>query len=161
MPYRLTTEAEYQALLAKQRGEAAPVAKKPVPRLIPSEDDEQMALCAWARLHEHTHPELAWLFHVANGGSRHPLEAKKLKFLGVRPGVFDLLLLCPRGPYMGLAIEMKSRTGKPTKEQLRFYVEVRKQGYHAVIAYGFEQARAALLAYLALPGVDRVTHQRL
>jgi hypothetical protein len=41
-------------------------------------------------------PNLVW-FHPANGGYRNPREAKKLKDMGVKPGVADLAMILPDG----------------------------------------------------------------
>jgi hypothetical protein len=68
---------------------------------------------AWAAYAQRKYPELELLFHVPNGEARDPRTAAKLKWLGVRPGVPDLLLPMPRGPYAGLALEMKRRRGGP------------------------------------------------
>ena len=75
-----------------------------------SEDSHQIALMAWANDSEtrKIYPELEWLFHIPNGGSRHKIEAGKLKAMGVKPGVPDLALLVPKGPYNGLFIELKN-----------------------------------------------------
>ena len=59
-----------------------------------SEADIHKAVVEWADRQAKARPELALLFHPPNGGSRHIAEATKLKAMGVRKGVPDLLLPC-------------------------------------------------------------------
>ena len=53
-------------------------------------------------------PELKLLYHIPNGGTRDPIEAKHMKEQGVKRGVPDLHLPVARGKYHGLYIEMKT-----------------------------------------------------
>ena len=64
-----------------------------------SEDTEQIAVIQWAQYNVNHHPELKWLHHCPNGGSRNRLEAVKLKQMGVKAGVSDLCLPYPKGIY--------------------------------------------------------------
>ena len=48
---------------------------------------------------EGRHPQLALIFAIPNGGKRHIGTARKLKAEGVRSGVPDIFLACPRMPY--------------------------------------------------------------
>jgi hypothetical protein len=59
-----------------------------------TEEDIHRAVVEWADRQAQAHPALKMLFHVPNGGSRHVAEAVKLKAMGTRQGVPDLLLLC-------------------------------------------------------------------
>lgn len=59
---------------------------------------------------------LDW-FHVPNGGSRNVIEARKLKRMGIKAGVPDVLIFrpcwTPAGRYIhGLAIELKAGKNK-------------------------------------------------
>ena len=73
-------------------------------------------------------PGLVW-FHVPNGnqlgGARTrsgvPLAAIRLKGLGLRPGVSDLVFL-HKGKFW--ALELKSAKQKPNTEQLKFLSDV-------------------------------------
>ena len=51
------------------------------------------------------------LFHCPNGGSRNEIEGAKLKRMGVRAGVADLILNIPRHGYGSLCLEAKVRKG--------------------------------------------------
>lgn len=115
----------------------------------PLEAEEQAALFLWARLMEERYPALRWMFHIPNGGSRHPAEAANLRRQGVRPGVADIFLPQPSGQYHGLFIEMKRRDGKLTKNQAEFLREMERRGYMAGVARSAESAQRAILSYLS------------
>ena len=72
-----------------------------------SEDTEQINVVSLANWNMNRYPELRWLFHVPNGGSRNKQEAVKFKQMGVKAGVSDLCLPYPKGSYCGLFVEMK------------------------------------------------------
>ncbi len=123
-----------------------------------TEDQEQIALFEWARLARGKHPELALLLHVPNGGSRHLLEAVKLKRMGIKPGVPDILLPVPRRGLSGLWIEMKRESLRPktakgkggvSEDQTWWLKELWRHGYQASVAWGFEEARTIIERYLA------------
>ena len=61
-----------------------------------SEDTEQINVVSWANWNMNRYPELKWLHHVPNGGSRNKQEAVKLKQMGVKAGVSDLCLPYPK-----------------------------------------------------------------
>jgi hypothetical protein len=107
---------------------------------------------AWAAYAQRKHPELELLFHVPNGEARDPRTAAKLKWLGVRPGVPDLLFPMPRGPYTGLALEMKRRRGgRASGAQERFLGLLEASGWHVAICAGADEAIGELRRYLACP----------
>lgn len=133
-----------------------------------SEDDEQALLFDWAwgplvkdpatgeivraGGADQEQPELARLYHVPNGGYRSAQTAGRLRQLGVRPGVFDLGLDLPRGPYHGWRGELKrQRGGAPSPAQLSEQEWLIGNGYWAEVHFGWEAARRDLLRYLALP----------
>ncbi len=62
-------------------------------------------------------PQWFW-FHPANGEKRDARAAAKLRAMGVRPGVADLLLIAPSGQLH--AIEIKRRDGALSDEQREF-----------------------------------------
>lgn len=57
---------------------------------------------------------LLW-FHVPNGGKRHILEAVKMKRMGVKAGVPDLVVIPKNGPVC--FIELKAEDGDTTELQ--------------------------------------------
>lgn len=120
-----------------------------VPRVTTeSEDEEQQKVIKWALMQSNLYPELNRLLHIPNGGSRHPAEAAKLKRMGVRAGVPDLLLPFPKGECAGLWIEMKTNTGRPTAAQMDWIEWLRSVGYCAYVCHGAEAAIEAIKRYL-------------
>jgi hypothetical protein len=132
------------------------------------EDMAHMAVIRWADDPETRarFPDLAYLFHPANGGARDAATAGKLKAMGVRRGVPDLLLPVPRSPYVGCAIELKVWKGShlpadpsdPTKHrthasdnQLAWLSHLTNAGWSASVEWGSDAAIAALTRYLTLP----------
>lgn len=122
-------------------------------KIYPSEAQEGYALIQWCCLH----PICAhYIFHIANGGSRNRVEAINLKRSGVRAGVSDYFLPYPINGFHGLWIELKRRDkikSKPTKEQSKWLDSMKKLGYAASIAYGWEEAKEIILKYLHARGV--------
>lgn len=112
------------------------------------EDNEQIFLFQWATLQSCKYPELELLFHIPNGGKRNAREAARFKRMGVKPGVPDLFLPVPRGEYHGLWIEMKSSKGKTSKNQKDMLEKLNKQGYKAVVCFGWEEAAETIKRYL-------------
>ena len=125
-----------------------------------SEEQEQRALVEWARLSLGRFPDLHLLFHIPNGGLRHPVTAQKMKLAGAKSGVPDLMLPVPRRGFHGLFIEMKRTDRKPTGRvpapkgalsdtQVWWVGELRLNGYRVEVCYGFEAARQVLEEYLS------------
>lgn len=113
-----------------------------------SEAEEQEALMNWAWAAKGKYPALFRLFHIPNGGSRHPAEAAHLKRMGVKAGVPDLFLPQPVGEFHGLWIEMKSQQGRPTALQKDWLEYFRSQGYAAFVCMGFKAAQECLIEYI-------------
>ena len=84
------------------------------------EDDIQSAFFDWVRLAQHKFPDLALMFHPANGGQRNIREAARLKKQGVISGVPDVMFPRSNSIFHGLAIEFKSKTGKLSKNQAEY-----------------------------------------
>lgn len=126
--------------------------RQPVRRVkntSPLEKDDQMLLFEWAEYATVTHPELALLFAVPNGGYRDRIEAHNLRLQGVRAGVPDMCLPVPRGGYGALYIELKRRKGGRVSEEQRVWIDaLNRAGNKAVICKGFDEAKAAIEEYL-------------
>lgn len=117
-------------------------------RVIPTEEEEQTALFSWARIMEARFPVLRWMHHIPNGGKRSKAEAARFRAAGVKAGVSDIFLPCPRGEYHGLYIELKALDGRPTKDQVAFIDFVRGEGFFAAVCYGAKAAEDLIVAYL-------------
>ena len=113
------------------------------------EDEHQAALFRWANVARQKYPELDMMFHVPNGGKRDAREAARLKKQGVKPGVPDICLPVPRDAYHGLWIELKAdRSRKATKVQKEWISNLNAVGYKAMICFGWDMARDAIIGYL-------------
>jgi len=110
-----------------------------------TEDQEQQALAAWLDA-----KGLLWC-HVPNGGSRNVREAAKLKRMGVKPGVPDVLIFerphqsKGRLPFAkhGVAIELKRADGGPSDvrdSQRRWLDALYDRGWLCKVAFGADDA---------------------
>lgn len=127
-------------------------------RPVAHEHNEQVALMQWAHAQQNVYPQLALLFAIPNGGLRSKITAAKLRAEGAKAGVSDLFLPVACGdrdvvedaiiPYHGLWIEMKVHPNRPTREQVDWLIDMNGQGYATFIAYGWEEAKDALVKYL-------------
>jgi len=113
--------------------------------MVPKEDDEQLMLARWLNA-----AEVLW-FHVPNGGKRNKREAGKLRAMGVRAGVPDVMILTPP-PNLdpnppGVAIELKRSNkalSKVSHEQKKMIAKMREEGWIVEVAYGAEEAKDIL-----------------
>lgn len=117
-----------------------------------SEDTEQINVVQWAEWNVKRYPELKWLHHVPNGGSRNKQEAVKLKQMGVKTGVSDLCLPYPKGIYCGLYIEMKYGNGTRQPTQKEFLSDMAAAGHFVVTCYSAEEAVKVIEEYCKLSG---------
>lgn len=85
--------------------------------------------------------------HYPAGGRRDAREAGRLKSLGVRAGVPDLLCFAPRGPHNGLALELKTGANKPRSEQIEWLARLSDCGWMAAWANSMEAAVGVVNAY--------------
>jgi hypothetical protein len=107
-----------------------------------TEDKEQTKLAVWLDKNHILY------FAIANGGSRHVLEAMKLKRTGVKSGVPDICVPVPSGIFHGLYIEMKRIQGGVLSANQKDWIEkLRSNGYCAEVAYGFEDAKSVVRRY--------------
>lgn len=146
-----------------------PVKPKPSKVITPedlaksgSEDGHQAALFCWAAGAVSQYPQLAWLFAIPNGGSRHIAEATKMVATGLRSGVPDVCLPVegPKHPpeseiwYHGCFIEMKIEKRRKQKnagledDQIEWIAYLKSAGYYVAVCYSWIEARDTLIAYL-------------
>ncbi len=120
-----------------------------------TEQSEQILFVHWVKIQYPQYSEL--LTHFANGGYRLARSAALFKAMGVVAGYPDLGFFVPRGTYHGLFIEFKRPIvvgkSKPRidENQARVIQKLINQGYAAVVAYGFEQAKKIFQNYIDLP----------
>lgn len=118
-------------------------------RLVRDEESLHKAcveLLAWL---SSRHPILQWMLHVPNGGKRPKGEAGRLKAMGVRPGVPDLLLPIPSGNWSGLAVELKSPTGRLSPAQAAWLDRLEQAGYLVAARRSIEEFTAVVDRFLS------------
>lgn len=113
--------------------------------LSPTED--QIHRTVWQNICLRKRPGVI-AFHPANGGSRHPAEASKLRDMGVVPGIADLWGAVPAEPHgKPWALELKRRGQKPRPEQQLHLQQVEAMGGYSACADNVDDALAHLVAW--------------
>ena len=136
-----------------QRIRSKPVARSKKVQLTPTEDQEQIAVMAWAHRIKFKDGRLSdYLIHIPNGGSRNIIEAAKLKKMGVKAGMPDLQLLEANESYHGLWIELKAKKGKLQPSQRLMIQRLEEQGYLCKVCFGAGEAINEIKKYLCLNG---------
>ncbi len=113
--------------------------------ISPTED--QIHRSVWHHIRLRKLPDVV-AFHAANGGSRHPAEAAKLRDMGVVAGVADLVGIVPGQPHgKPWALELKRRGQKPRPEQQLFLQQIEALGGFSAFADNVDDAVAKLEAW--------------
>jgi hypothetical protein len=128
--------------VAKLRG----VAKK---RASPEEDLHRLVF-AWIFAMQRTHPILDFMMHVPNGGGRSKGEAGKLKAMGVRRGVPDVLCPFKCSGFNGFACELKAPNGKCSPEQNMFLTKAKNDGWLVGVCFTFDEFVSLANLYLGV-----------
>jgi hypothetical protein len=68
--------------------------------------------------------------------------------MGVKRGVADFFLAVSSNGAFGLWLELKTGKNKPSKEQSEFLARKLLRGYDALVVWGFDGAKEAILSYL-------------
>lgn len=116
-----------------------------------NEDTEQIKVIRWAAAAECRYPELKWLHHIPNGGTRNSQEAIKLKQMGVKPGISDLHLPFPHGRYHSLYIEMKYGKNIATQKQSEFLRDMCDARHCVAVCHDAQSAIELIEKYINLP----------
>lgn len=94
------------------------------------------------------HPKVLWC-HVAN---ERKTETRNLGGFwvgqGVKKGVPDNLFFEPHPYYNGMAIEVKTKTNRPTYNQLKWMYELKKRNWYVCVCYNFPSFAEVLQYYL-------------
>lgn len=91
------------------------------------------------------HPDVV-CFAIPNGASVSAAQRLRLTHEGMMAGAPDLLLFCAGLP--PLAIEMKTDTGKASKEQLQAHQALQDRGVVVQLCRSAEEAYNAMTAWL-------------
>lgn len=113
------------------------------------EEAEQAALFRWFGLTRWQGRTLAdYALHIPNEGKRSAIAGWRLKRVGMKPGVPDVLLPIAAGGYHGLWLELKAIGGRLSEAQQDVIAMLRGQGYRVEVCFGWDEARAAVERYL-------------
>ena len=116
-----------------------------------TEDGHQCAVMQKLAIEKPQHWE--FVHHVPNGGERSAQVGGRMKAMGVRRGVPDIVWPIRRGGYPGLYVELKIpkyRTAADrgrTKFQEVWCQHLVSEGYAVVLAFGWYSAWRALFLY--------------
>lgn len=90
-----------------------------------------------------------YLYCATVGGVHCSIRQRgKMKASGYVKGVPDLFLFEPRGDKHGMAIELKTPTGRTTAEQKQWLMRLGENGYHALVCKSAEVAIQAIEDYI-------------
>lgn len=144
--------ADFNAMLTAHAGSPLAAGRnvtKKVKRATP-EEDLHRAVFEWIFLNETRYPELQNHMHCPNGGARSKGEAGKLKAMGVRKGVSDVINPFPSAGGAGFACELKAPSKKPTSEQALYLETAASHGWVTGVCYTLEQFVALTERYLGV-----------
>lgn len=116
---------------------------------VPTESEEQQSLFRYCAVMRGSYPQLDRLVHIPNEGKRTITNGNRLKREGLKKGYPDIILDYANSGYHGLKIELKRRKGgRITPEQKEWIIELNKNGYAAVLCFGWEDAWEFIKNYL-------------
>lgn len=123
---------------------------------IASEHDHQVAFFDWVRLMR----EKDWRFHLItatpNAGQRSIGAARYMKAEGLTAGWPDISIMIPTKDYAGAFIEMKSKKGKLTEEQMKTLLYLEKAGYLTEVCRSAEEAIGVVTRYFYGEDTDKL-----
>lgn len=90
------------------------------------------------------------LYANPNGGARDVITGAMLKREGVRKGIPDLTLPLSRRGYCGLYIEVKTKTGRLSKEQEDWREYLMDNGYFSTVVRSASEGMRAVMWYLGM-----------
>lgn len=93
------------------------------------------------------------MFHSPNGGKRHIATATRMKRMGTRAGVADLIFL--RGDQPSACIELKRKNGTQTEAQKEFQADCESKGipYFIIKSDDQNEMNAKVLGTLKALGI--------
>nr|DAP00690.1 MAG TPA: Nuclease [Caudoviricetes sp.] len=110
------------------------------------EDNLLLSVASYLRLQ---YPNVLFC-HIANERKTSIQQGAKLKRLGVRAGMPDILIFQPNKTYSGLAIELKIKPNKPTKNQLEVLTMLSNNNWNTAVCYDFDEAKNLIDNHLNL-----------
>ena len=117
--------------------------RNPFEKYLKGEDLLQRALINYITM---AYPD-AIFTHPMNEGKRTPFEQYKMKYLGAKPGIPDLLIFTPNANKSGLAIELKYKYNKPTDNQKKWLKWLEKCNWVTFVHNDFDQCIETINKY--------------
>lgn len=114
-----------------------------------TESEHQIGYFQWCRVMGGRYPRLDTIFAIPNGGYRSKATAHRMKFEGLKAGVWDILIPVQMGQHCGMWIEMKVKKNKLTPGQISFRETV-GESYLWSVCYSWEEAVEATCSYLGI-----------
>lgn len=121
-----------------------------------SEATEQITVISWCNQAAQYFPELRFIYHVPNGGSRNKAEAANLKAEGVKAGVPDLMFPFPHGAYIGLVVEMKFGSNRESEDQIEWLQALQAAGHCVAVCYSSRTALDLIERYIRFRSGERL-----
>lgn len=90
--------------------------------------------------------ELFW--HVPSEGNRKPQYVLKLKAMGFRSGIPDILLMLPSEEYHAFVCELKKSGNYASEDQKKTLTALANRGYLAVLVNDFETFKNVVTYYV-------------
>jgi hypothetical protein len=118
--------------------------KNPLYKFFTPEDWHAKHVCDFLRAE---YPGLMW-WHTPNEGKRSNLQQLKVRDLGIRAGVTDILVISDLEISKGLCLELKSATGHVTDLQQKFMDDMIRCGWSAYTSYKLEQSETILKTWI-------------
>ena len=96
------------------------------------------------------YPEIKkYTIKIANEGKRTPVEGHLLHLIGWSAGIPDYFIAIPNEQYHGIFIEIKFQIKSYTSHAQHSWINrLSGIGYHAIIAYGWQEAADCVTKYL-------------
>jgi len=107
----------------------------PFKRYLGKEDKLQNSVMTYL---QYNYPK-ALFCHISNEGKRTPFERYKMKYLGSKPGVPDVMIFTPNKHYNGLAIELKVGYNKPSENQKNWLKWLEQSNWKALWLNDFDE----------------------
>lgn len=112
--------------------------RKPLP---PVQSEQALHRAVVQALQEHCYPYWAW-FHVPNGAPTNAVTGARMKAMGLKPGIPDLVLVAPDNTVRFL--ELKREGGKLSTAQQEFQTFCIAHGHQHAVAEALRDALAIL-----------------
>lgn len=110
-----------------------------------SKEDNLQMVCM--RYLGYAYPKILAI-HVANERKTSLQHGAKLKKMGVRAGVPDILIFKKKGALCGCAIELKIKPNKPTPKQTEFLNDLEAEYWITRVCYSFDEFEEVVNDYL-------------